>query len=149
MWIMKITPDATWDSETIFENLFVGDGSKDVIGWSGYKKEGNNFDTFMGHWESMEVGDVVVVMKGQNKSLGAVMITSDPYEEEEGDPHSDWFRYRREAKLIKHFDPPMEHKVKTNRNRIIRSGKNAENVMDEVWPEIEEDYGHLHESLNL
>ena len=137
MWIMKITPDESYKTKEIFEGLFLGDNPKNVIGWDG--EEEGNFQRFMDHWQSMKNGDVVVIMEGLSKSLGAVLITSEPFE---GKGNSiDWFRYRRKAKLIKAFDPPLEHKISTNRDRIMKeSGNNAKKIIKEVWNIIKDDY---------
>ncbi len=146
IWIMKITPDEPHRTEEIFDGLFGGENPKNVIGWSGEEKGG--FDRFKSYWNEMNPGDVIVVMEGLKKTVGVVVITSEPYVEEEGEP--DWFYYRRKAKLIRRFDPPLEHDTPTNQDRIIRySGASARKIMDEVWETIKGDYSQSIKDLNM
>jgi 5-methylcytosine-specific restriction enzyme B len=140
MWIMKITPGNPGSTRQYFENLFVKEGCKNLIG---YTKEEGQIDEFLQRWNAIKIGDLVVVVEGYNRVHGVVEITSDPFDDvnNEGDNKSDWFYHRRRAKLVKHFNPAITAKANTNRDTIIQySGDGAIAICDEVWDKIKDEY---------
>jgi hypothetical protein len=145
MWIMKDHPNQPERTEEIFDCLFCRDNSRNVIGWS--KEDEGEFQRFMNYWESFKIGDIVVIMKGTRKTVGCVIIVSKPYEEE-GIDDCEWFNFKRRAKLLKKFDPPIEHKTGTNRDTIIQySGEGAKSIMDEVWEMVADEYSKKIENI--
>jgi 5-methylcytosine-specific restriction protein B len=140
MWIMKITPGGSGNTKMFFENLFIKEGCKNLIG---YTKEDGEIEKFSNRWHKIKIGDLIVVIEGYNRVFGVVEITSDPFddENEEGDKQADWFYHRRKAELVKYFNPSFEAKANTNRDTIIEySGDGAIEICDEVWDKIKEEY---------
>lgn len=140
MWIMKITPGGSGNTKMYFENLFIKEGSKCLIG---YTKEEGEIEKFSARWHKMKIGDLIVVIEGYNRVYGVVEIISEPFDDEngEGDKQADWFYHRRKAELVKWFDPAFEAKANTNRDTIIEySGDGAIEICDEVWDRIKNEY---------
>lgn len=140
MWIMKITPGGSGNTKMYFENLFIKDGCKSVIG---YTKEEGDIKKFSSRWNKMKIGDLIVVIEGYNRVFGVVEIMSDPFDDEndEGDNQADWFFHRRKAMLVKYFNPSFEAKSNTNRDTIIEySGDGAIEICNEVWDKIKVEY---------
>jgi MoxR-like ATPase len=139
MWLMKITPDDANNTKKYFENLFVKNGCKNLIGYSKHK---GKIEDFKNRWNRIKVGDLVVVIKGYNSIYGVVEVTSEPWDElGPKDHNSDWFDHRRQAKLVKYFNPPIDTKATTNRDTIIEySGDGAREICDEIWEIIKDDY---------
>lgn len=143
MWIMKITPGSSSNTKMYFENLFIKEGCKRLIG---YTKEEGKIEEFSKRWHKIKVSDLVVVIEECNRVFGVVEITSDPFDfdikkNEKSDAQADWFHHRRKAKLVKYFDPPFETKTQINRDTIIAySGDSAVGICDEVWDKIKDDY---------
>lgn len=141
MWIMKITPGGSGNTKKYFENLFVNQDGKNLIGYT--KEEGDKIEEFSNLWKRIKIGDLVVVIEGFNRVFGVVEITSNHFDDvnEEGDPESDWFYHRRKAELVKYFNPHITAKSNTNRNTIIEySGEGARDICDMVWTEIKDEY---------
>lgn len=139
VWIMKITPNETWRTEEIFDCLFLNNNARNVIGWSKENKDGA-FDRFMKYWKEIDIGDVVIIMKGMRTTIGCVIVASDPYR---GTPIDDceWFIYKRKVKLLKKFNTPLEHEKATNQDTIIGPyGDGANHIIKEVWSMVENDY---------
>ena len=113
MWIMKITPGGSGNTKTYFENLFVKEGCKNLIG---YTKEEGDIEKFSTRWKKIKIGDLIVVIEGYNRVFGVVEVTSDDFDDEndEGDNNSDWFYHRRKAELVKYFNPSFDAKSNTN-----------------------------------
>ncbi len=140
MWIMKITPGGSGNTKMFFENLFIKEGCKNLIG---YTKEEGEIEKFTARWHKIKKGDLIVVIEGYNRVFGVVEITSDPFddENEEADKQADWFYHRRKAELVKYFNPSFEATANTNRDTIIEySGDGAIEICDEVWDKIKDEY---------
>jgi len=139
IWIMKITPGGSGNTKMYFENLFVRDNCKSIIG---YTKQEGEIEKFRNRWNRMKVGDLVVVIEGYNRVYGVVEIESESFDEEhDHDPNADWFIHRRKARLVKYFNPSFEAKANTNRDTIIEySGDGAIEICDEVWEKIRDEY---------
>lgn len=139
IWIMKITPGGSGNTKMYFENLFLRDNCKSIIG---YTKQEGEIEKFRNRWNRMKVGDLVVVIEGYNRVYGVVEIESDSFDEEhDHDPNADWFIHRRKARLVKYFNPSFEAKANTNRDTIIEySGDGAIEICDEVWEKIRDEY---------
>jgi len=140
MWIMKITPGGSGNTKMFFENLFIKEGCKNLIG---YTKEEGEIEKFSTRWHKIKIGHLIVVVEGYNRVFGVVEITSDPFndENEERDNQADWFYHRRKAELVKYFNPSFEAKANTNRDTIIEySGDGAIEICDEVWDKIKDEY---------
>lgn len=140
MWIMKITPGGTGNTKMYFENLFVKEGCKNLIG---YTKEEGDIEKFRDRWNRIKIGDLIVVIEAHNRVFGVVEVTSQPFDEEpsEENSQSDWFYHRRKAALVKYFNPFFQSVADTNRDTIIEySGDGAISICDEVWEKIKEDY---------
>lgn len=140
MWIMKITPGGSGNTKMFFENLFIKEGCKCLIG---YTKEEGEIEKFSTRWHKIKISDLIVVIEGYNRVFGVVEITSDPFdnENEEADKQADWFYHRRKAELVKYFNPSFEAKANTNRDTIIEySGDGAIEICDEVWDKIKDEY---------
>lgn len=137
-WIMKITPGGSGDTKKYFENLFVKEGCKNLIG---YTKEDGKIEEFSDRWKRMKIGDLIVVIEGLNRVYGVVEITSDSSDSSKTDTQSDWFFHRRNAKLIKYFNPYITTNSRTNQDTIIEySGDGAIDICDEIWELIKDDY---------
>ena len=140
MWIMKITPGGSGNTKMYFENLFIKEGSKKLVG---YTKEEGDILKFKDRWNRIIKGDLIVIIEGYNRVFGVVEITSDPFDADSGDAgkQADWFYHRRKAELIKYFNPSFEAKANTNRDTIIEySGDGAIEICDEVWDKIKDEY---------
>lgn len=137
---MKITPGGSGNTKMYFENLFIKEGCKNVIG---YTKDEGDIEKFSSRWHKMKVGDLIVVIEGFNRVFGVVEVTSEAFddEKEERDDKADWFYHRRRAELVKYFNPSFEAKANTNRDTIIEySGDGAIEICNEVWDKIKEEY---------
>lgn len=148
-WIMKITPGDPSRSGYYFDKLFVEAPFKNLIGYTKYE---GDIERFENRWKSMRVGDLVIVLQGYQSVIGVVKIESDPFDidESETDQESDWFIHRRNASLVKRFDPPYSSIHKTNRDTIIEySGGGAVRICDEVWRKIENEYKIIMEEESI
>ena len=79
MWIMKITPGGSGNTKMFFENLFIKEDCKNLIG---YTKEEGEIEKFSTRWHKIKIGDLIVVIEGYNRVFGVVEITSDPFDDE-------------------------------------------------------------------
>ena len=150
MWIMKITPGGSGNTKKYFENLFVNQDGKKLIGYT--KEEGDKIEEFSNLWKRIKIGDLVVVIEGFNRIFGVVEITSNHFDDvnKEGDSESDWFYHRRKAALVKYFNPHITAKSNTNRNTIIEySGEGARDICDMVWNKIKDEYWKEKEFKNM
>jgi 5-methylcytosine-specific restriction protein B len=147
IWIMKITPGGSGNTKKYFENLFLNQNCKNLIG---YTKEEGKVEEFSRMWQRISIGDLVIVLEGHNRVFGVVEIKSNPFDDDKTDIEADWFYHRRKAKLIKYFDPFIETEAKTNRNTIIEySGDGAVEICDEIWEIIKEDYHKMKINENM
>jgi 5-methylcytosine-specific restriction protein B len=141
MWIMKITPGGSGNTKKYFENLFVNQNAKKLIGYT--KEEGDKIEEFSNIWKRIKIGDLIVVIEGFNRVYGVVEIASNHFDDvnNEGDSLSDWFYHRRKAELVKYFNPHLVAQSNTNRNTIIEySGDGARDICDMVWEKIKDEY---------
>jgi len=147
IWIMKITPGGSGNTKKYFENLFLNQNCKNIIG---YTKEDGKVEEFSKMWQRISIGDLVIVIEGHNRVFGVVEIKSNPFDDDKTDTEADWFYHRRKAELIKYFDPFIETEAKTNRNTIIEySGDGAVEICDEIWEIIKEDYHNVKINENM
>ncbi len=142
MWIMKITPSDPHKTEYYFKELFCKENCPNVIG---YYKDSGKIEEFKDRFDSMSIGDVVVVIQGFQRVVGCVVVTSDSYDEDPENDHSpDWFLHRRKAELLLKFNPPYDSVKATNRDTIIDySGEGAKSICDEVWGKVKGDYNNF------
>lgn len=150
MWIMKITPGGSGNTKKYFENLFINQDGKKLIGYT--KEKGDKIEEFSSLWKRIKIGDLVVVIEGFNRVFGVVEVTSNHFDDvdEEGDSQSDWFYHRRKAELVKYFNPHIVAKSNTNRNTIIEySGEGAKDICDMVWNKIKDEYWKEKEAKNM
>jgi DNA polymerase III delta prime subunit len=139
MWLMKITPGGDNNTKKYFENLFINEGCRNVIG---YTKEVGKIESYKSSWNKIKIGDLIVVIEGYNRVYGVIEITSDPWDEyRHHNSDSDWFVHRRKARLVKYFNPFYKATVGTSRDSIIKySGDKARKICDEAWELVKEDY---------
>lgn len=139
IWVMKITPGRNEDTKKYFENLFVKEGCKNLIG---YTKEEGEIERFKQRWQRIKVGDLIIVMGGLNRVYGVVEVTTEPWDENGPiNKDEDWFIHRRGAKLVRYFDSYITTDVKTNQDTIIEySGGGAVDICDQIWSLIKDDY---------
>lgn len=147
IWIMKITPGGSGNTKKYFENLFINENGKRVIG---YTKEEGKIEEFWERWSRINIGDLIVVVEGFNRVFGVVEVASNSMDDENGNKDSDWFIHRRKANLIKYFKPFYEASANTNRDTIIEySGAGATVIIDEVWNIIKDDYWNFKKNKDM